>query len=153
VGSRYADEKYLDDFPTRVRHVVGLEHKGANLAPWNVANYRVTNERGRSTVDGQPLLFFHFQGFKQVNRNSYATGLGLYKARTNRAVIRKLFEPYVRTLLNLAPHGIIQAGLVHGRPRGGPLWKRLLRPIRDLPQTVHDYLNGARIFYLFNRVF
>jgi hypothetical protein len=151
--NRYADQKYLDSFPKKFRNVVVLEHKGANLAPWNIANYRISKESGKITVDRQPLLFFHFQGFNQINRNSYATGMGIYNIRVDRRVLRALFEPYIRTLLRLAPRGIIPAGFVYNRRRGGPLWKRLLRPVRNLPHTMDEYLTGARVFCLFGRIF
>ena len=61
---KYADQKYLDDWPTRFEGVVVLQHKGAGLAPWNWKNYAVTVQNGQMEVDRQPLLFFHFHGLK-----------------------------------------------------------------------------------------
>src|SRR5215472_3437793 len=38
---RFADQKYLDEWPERFAQVVVAKHKGANLAPWNWAGYDV----------------------------------------------------------------------------------------------------------------
>src|SRR5207237_5145326 len=63
---RFADQKYLDDWPTRFEGVRVLQHKGANLAPWNLSNVTVQIREGRIQADEEPLLFFHFHGLKQV---------------------------------------------------------------------------------------
>ena len=68
---RFADQKYLDDWPTHCQHVVVAQHKGANLAPWNWERYRVEIRDNRATVDGQPLIFYHFHGLKLLNRWIY----------------------------------------------------------------------------------
>ena len=61
---RFADQKYLNDWPDRFRGVVVLQHKGAGLAPWNWMNYHIRFHDQRITVDNQPLIFFHFHGLK-----------------------------------------------------------------------------------------
>ncbi|MBI5649270.1 MAG: hypothetical protein HZC40_02305 [Chloroflexi bacterium] len=47
---RSADQKYLDDWTTRFAKVIVIQHKGANLAPWNLANYQTHFSDGRVTV-------------------------------------------------------------------------------------------------------
>ena len=160
---RYADQKYLDFFPKRFQNVVVLEHKGANLAPWNIANYHIVAGNGRVRVDGQPLIFFHFNGFVQINRISYTTGLGIYDMIASRNVLRAIYVPYIQNLVKLAPQGVVPQGLTYGHrstgPHGsrGPLWKRLLRPVKNFYQnfyrTAREHFRGSRIFYLFGRVF
>src|SRR5205823_10040223 len=70
-GDRFADQKYLDDWPTRFERVVVLQHKGAGVAPWNAMNYQICLQNGRVIVDGQPLIFYHFHGLKIINRWLY----------------------------------------------------------------------------------
>ena len=38
---RFADQKYLDSWPRRYPMLKVIEHKGVNLAPWNVDNYEL----------------------------------------------------------------------------------------------------------------
>src|SRR5205814_2361411 len=63
-GDRFADQKYLDLFPTLFRGVLVLDHPGANLAPWNMGRHRLTKEGDCLRVDSQPLIFYHFHNFK-----------------------------------------------------------------------------------------
>ena len=65
---KYADQKYLDDWPERLGNaLLVLAHPGVNLAPWNWTGHRseVTTE-GTVRVDGQPLVLFHFARFRPL---------------------------------------------------------------------------------------
>jgi hypothetical protein len=58
---KMGDQMYLDDWPRRFPGVTVLQHPGAGLAPWNHGQYRVQPQPdGPATVDGRPLVFFHF---------------------------------------------------------------------------------------------
>lgn len=95
---RFADQKYLDEWPTRFRGVVVLKHKGAGLAPWNITNYRLELENGRVTVDSQPLVFFHFHSLKKIARWLYDPRLAPFGVRPNSLIRREIYGPYIREL-------------------------------------------------------
>lgn len=62
---KYADQKYLDEWPTRFgQHLHVLQRAGANLAPWNWSNYRYTLWNDRIFVEDKPLEVFHFARFR-----------------------------------------------------------------------------------------
>ena len=65
-GERFADQGYLDSFPQLFPRVKVIENIGANLAPWNIGNYRIDVRDGGVLIDAdQPLVFFHFQGLRK----------------------------------------------------------------------------------------
>ncbi|WP_109046807.1 hypothetical protein [Azospirillum sp. TSA6c] len=64
-GTRFADQRYLDDWPSRYPNVHIIESKGANLAPWNIDTHLLTVRDGAVFVDDEPLIFYHFHGLKQ----------------------------------------------------------------------------------------
>jgi len=99
---RFADQKYLDTWPERIPSVVVLRHKGANLAPWNVSNYKIREDGGRIWVDEQPLIFFHFHGLKKLNTWLYDPNLALYGVRGSRSMLRTIYAPYFANLLNVS---------------------------------------------------
>ena len=68
---RFADQKYLDEWPSLFANVVVAKHKGANLAPWNWAGHDISVRDGFATVDSEPLIFYHFHGLKLLNRWLY----------------------------------------------------------------------------------
>jgi len=138
---RFADQKYLDDWPVRFRQVVALQHKGAGLAPWNLENYSLVSRNGRVLVDSQPLVFFHFHNFKQLDRWVYDPGLAGFGAQASPVVKRHIYAPYIRGLSNSARSlsGIVDrsrirlASIRYGRPainKEGSMFRRSARNLR-----------------------
>ena len=102
---RFADQKYLDDWHVRFPAVRVLQHKGANLACWNIANYRVKYAGNQLWVDEQPLVFFHFAGVKEIRPYLYQMSMAVHYVRPGPVVRRQIFGPYIRALKELAIGG------------------------------------------------
>lgn len=98
---KFGDQKYLDDWPERFDRVVVLQHKGANLAPWNISGYQIHERNGKVMVDDDPLIFYHFHKLKVVSPNIYDTGLTDKRAHLNRTIRRRIYLPYLRELRGL----------------------------------------------------
>ena len=99
--TRCADQKYLDDWPERFKNVVVLDHKGANLAPWNVANYTLLSGDGSVTVDGERLVFYHFHGFRRLSGRLYDPGLSPYRGKLDGIMRDAIYAPYLREIVTL----------------------------------------------------
>lgn len=97
-GDRYADQKYLDRFETMFSGVHSISHPGANLAPWNLERHVVANDGGIVTVNGKALVFFHFQGFRQLSERLYDSNLTGYGASLTGPVRNHIFRPYIAAL-------------------------------------------------------
>ena len=57
---RFGDQKYLDAWPDRYPSLRIIEHKGFNLANWNIHNYMIRVKNDVVMIDDDPLVFFHF---------------------------------------------------------------------------------------------
>jgi len=101
-GDRFADQKYLDDWPMRFNNVVVLQHIGANAAPWNIGNYKISVDNNRVSIDEQVLVFFHFHGCRHLIWRIYHTGLGYYKTKVNKTIRQFIYEPYLKRLLTVS---------------------------------------------------
>lgn len=95
--TRYADQKYLDEFSARFPRVHELAHPGADVAPWNLADPPLERQGGTFVVGGRPLVFFHFQGFRQSSPHLIDPNLRVYGNRAT-APVRTLYRDYVWAL-------------------------------------------------------
>lgn len=85
---RHGDQRYLNVWPQKYQDVYILSHKGVNLGTWNIGNYHLQNTLEGVTVDGEPLVCFHFHGLKIYVRRDGTIGfypisvfhLGIYTA-------------------------------------------------------------------------
>jgi hypothetical protein len=127
---RYADQKYLDDWPERFQRVRVVEHKGANLAPWNVASYRIRERDGRVWVDEDPLVFFHFQGFQQIRPWLYNSNFGLYRTRPSSDVRHLVIAPYIQALRESTQAATLRRGIRRAGSHHGFLLRRARRLAR-----------------------
>ena len=97
-GGEYGDQKYLDALAERWQMDPDAVSKGLNVAPWNVGKYRFAIVDGQIFVDGDALLFFHFQGFMHATRHLVLLYRGVYPLPD--AVRRLVYRPYLAQLRN-----------------------------------------------------
>lgn len=101
-GERFADQGYLQELLARFPRVKVIENLGANLAPWNIGNYRVASHDARVIIDeAWPLIFFHFQGLKKEMGCFIFNSHRLYHAPFSRVVREHVYRPYVDRLLKV----------------------------------------------------
>ncbi len=97
---KFADQKYLEQWPDRFDGVHILKHRGAGLAPWNWSMYDLKLENGKMTVDGQELIFYHFQGFRVLGGHFISHNLGSYGHIMNKKLREFFYADYYRRLLD-----------------------------------------------------
>jgi len=145
---RFSNQRYLDDWPERFDgvHVVG--HPGAGLAPWNDARFKLDRSEGRLRVEGQPLVFYHFQsaairragavtGHWPVNRTHLVDCRGLVITRRHLVPSRVeewLWQPYLAELA-AATQGVLD---------GSPGYARYF-PRDTLPAALRQVANHAHL--------
>lgn len=103
---KYADQAYLNRFPELFKGVKILDDPGVNLAPWNMANYRIAGTDHGVTVNGRPLVFFHFADFVQVSRWHYSVNTSSAMIWLTPKLRRLLFRPYIQALRAASPEGL-----------------------------------------------
>lgn len=67
-GGSFGDQKYLDAWPERFGGAVVVSaNPGLNLAPWNWLRHTCRVTPDGVTVDGGPLVAFHFARFRRIS--------------------------------------------------------------------------------------
>lgn len=106
-GIHFGDQKYLDDWEERFKGVHVLQHLGAGVAPWNVAQYKlrriedgtiyIIHKRTRKCV---PLIFYHFQAMKYLKDGSVDIGVNMYPGYAEPKLCKTLYGQYLQSLEN-----------------------------------------------------
>lgn len=113
---RFMNQGYLNRWPERYPGVHLLRHPGLNLAPWNIDAHSIARSASGITVDGFPLIFYHFHGLER-----YADGLWASKfphLETQLEIARdSIYLPYLAAVeaerrALLADFGVEGAGAV-----------------------------------------
>jgi hypothetical protein len=160
---KFADQKYLDEWPALFKHVAVLDHPGANLAAWNLSGSRLAHRAGVTTVNDEPLVFYHFHGVKKINAVLYDIALSPYRVKPCEVLRRHVLTPYLRSLRGieerltrlddrLRPSAMpLRIATVDDLPRL-PLWRRLARPIKSGFALVYGILDRRHVLYLARRI-
>lgn len=72
---RFGDQKYLDKWPSMYKNLKIVQNIGANVAIWNVKNYRWSLKNNRVYVNNTPLVFYHFANIYQIDNYQFNTNL------------------------------------------------------------------------------
>lgn len=90
-NGRYADQKYLDQWPTLFPPTTISKQKNRALAPWNLEQLPIACSQGRPNE----LIFFHFHGIKIISTWHYST----HKHHISSKDGVKLFNDYVKKIV------------------------------------------------------
>ena len=102
-NNRFADQRYLDQFPEMSTKAYIVVHKGANLAPWNMGGYQFSERNGHILIDDRdPLIFFHFHGLKALASKIFLTGQKIYRAQMSPLIKEKIYRPYLNELCRIS---------------------------------------------------
>lgn len=135
---KFGDQKYLDDWTERFPGVHVLQHLGGGVAPWNVGQYAVEQKNGAVTIDGDPLVFYHYHSFKTYADGSYDLARDY---RFAPQVVNLFYRPYARALEEaLAQVRTVQPGFGQGFSQEGSRLYRLMSFIsRKMRGTYNVY--------------
>ena len=96
----YPGQLCMDDWPSRSSAVCVVRNKGAGVAPWNVSRYLVAGTRDAPTVDGVPVVFYHFHELAFMQSGEFF--LSSYPIPP--AARELIYGPYVDELDRLRRH-------------------------------------------------
>jgi glycosyltransferase involved in cell wall biosynthesis len=113
----FVDQKWMDLVPGLFPDVAILRHDGYNVAYWNLRQRTVVSAGGKTTVNGQPLRFFHFSGIDPVQPESVSKHDNLTLDDAGDA--RTLIESYAAALRAAGDESFRNAPYAFGTFRNG----------------------------------
>jgi len=126
---RFADQGYLNEFPRRFSKVKALDHPGINAGPWNMEGVALTSGEAGPRINGRPLLFFHYQGVRELMPDWFDPGLAPYRTPFTPELRHLIYWPYLRRLATeqrrLQREFGIDVPLGYQRLPAGDLWQQL----------------------------
>jgi hypothetical protein len=142
--NKFTDQKYLEELPKMFGRVRICRHKGWGVAPWNWMSFDIARGEDGWTVDGEPLVMFHFHGLKFVNRWLYdPVSTGRDYGEMPPRLRWPLYAEYMRALIaaerwvrSVEPQVTLYSVHHRGKAYG---WKGLLRKAVTMRLMVHGH--------------
>ena len=117
-ATRYADQKYLDEFPRRWDNVHVIENLGVGIAPWNMHRYEYKDQSFTYRGKEYPFVFFHFHGVK-VEIIDNILHISSLHHELNTTLIEKFYQPYAELLKEVLTQYLgykLDKAVVHDMP-------------------------------------
>lgn len=145
---KFGDQKYLDAWPERYGERLLVAPKSLDLGPWGVGKNELACDAGILTVEGSPLILYHYQGFRMFSRCHYRIGYDFHHSVVS--ILRYIYDPYVRELQETerefglpAEYGnmrVLNGNIIHRFINGVWLgWPRVSDALRKF-QNVYYYM-------------
>jgi glycosyltransferase involved in cell wall biosynthesis len=142
--TRYADQKYLDRWPSMFNGVYIYNNPGMNLARWNIAKRQVSIVNEIILVGGKRLIFFHFANFKQVTQRLYQPNFATHWVMPSRLVKKHIFRQYIAEL-----YAISGPILPEGTRQKKVRWLKF----QEVPEIASWLLRSLRSVFLLDYIF
>ena len=96
---KYADQKYLDGWPADLGDKLVVAPRTVDLGPWGLDKGEIGMKDGVPTVNGDPIVLYHFQGLWIVDFRHYE--IGWFHKFSIVPLLKFLYEPYIREILSV----------------------------------------------------
>jgi hypothetical protein len=90
----YPGQTELDDWPERFAGVAVIQHPGAGVAPWNIRGFRLDATGETPTVNGEPVVFYHYHEYGRFKDGAHELG----RYQLTREVVDCFYRPYVAAI-------------------------------------------------------
>lgn len=97
---KFADQKYLDEWPNLYGDALMVGPPGLNCGPWGLTTSPLSIENGTVSVGENPLILYHFQGVRLFSAKHFY--LGYYFRFLPTLILTALYFPYVKALVDAA---------------------------------------------------
>ncbi len=95
--ARWADQKYLDQWPQLFESIKVIDNFGINAAFWNIRLQKVHGKNNKIYVEHDRLVVFHFSGLEIFTSSEFE----LCKHRKlNKNHINLIYLPYIKAIRN-----------------------------------------------------
>ncbi|MFI5118949.1 MAG: hypothetical protein ACHQM4_00965 [Thermoanaerobaculia bacterium] len=94
ADGRFMNQGYLNRWPRRYAGVHVIRHPGVNLAPWNIDGHLLARKGEGITVDGQPLIFYHYSGVMRDSEGQWHSFYPHLKRQRDLA-LEAIYAPYL----------------------------------------------------------
>lgn len=97
---KFGDQKYMDFWLDKYEGVREVTTVGADVAPWNIQKYDVSNRNGKVFINNKPLIYYHFHSFK-MSFSDYSYIIegdrdNCYDIRED--AIKYIYTPYIEAM-------------------------------------------------------
>lgn len=89
TSNSYADQKYLDSWISKLKHIRVYEPEYTSLAPWDKNIVIESNLK--------KIVAYHFHALK-LNQNYFITGFHNYNKKNSKLILEKIYFPYIKNL-------------------------------------------------------
>lgn len=132
-SNRYADQKYLDEFPRRWKNVYVIKNLGVGIAPWNMHRYEYKDSSFTYNGKEYPFVFFHMHGLK-IELVDSVLHIKSQHSELNNILIEKFFMPYAHLLKDVCVNYLgykVNDVAVHDMPFLKKIDYRIRRHVRN----------------------
>ena len=120
---KFADQKYLDEWPNRYGNKLIIAPKSLNLGPWGIGKDELTVCGNTPVINGEPVILYHYQGLRLFSERHYYLGYYYHHQVSNILII--LCEPYITELISVAREFNLECCRPNSRYSNGSLPYRL----------------------------
>jgi hypothetical protein len=136
---KYADQKYLDDWPDKWGADV-IDRPGAGTARWNLERWSFSVEGNTIFVDDDPLVFYHFEALQRLTERVWNPNAPL-----SLPVERYIYRPYISHRIRVQHQVERETGhKVDGQTYRLGLIAKDHGPVGNLARTLYRTVNTLR---------